>query len=199
MPTSTTNISLKQYSGIAARALELLGNGLAADVVASALGVSPSYISQLLSDEDFASQVLGRRFEAQAAAKALDDKYDRIENSLLDALEEKLLYLHKPSEILRAVQIINAAKRRGTYTHDANSLPTNQVVSLTMPVKIVNNFLTDMSRQVVGVSSSTVPNQTKSLVTIQSNNLDTLVQQTKQLDRQLERQEDETESPAGAS
>ena len=44
------------------KALDLLGKGIANEIVASALGVTPARITQLLADENFAAEVQKRRF-----------------------------------------------------------------------------------------------------------------------------------------
>jgi hypothetical protein len=71
--------------------------------------------------------------------------------------------MHKPMEILKAIQIINQAKRRGTSTPEA-ILEKREVVSLVMPVQIINRFTTNIQNQVIQAGS-------QELLTIQSGTL----------------------------
>ncbi len=65
---STTNLNQE-------RALEFLGQGLGPEVVASALGVTVSYISQLISDENFAASAAKEAQKIQIEMKGYLEKY----------------------------------------------------------------------------------------------------------------------------
>ena len=159
----------KEYDGTAARILEMLGNGLAPSVVSSALGISESYISQLLAEESFSYQVTARRYANLQANTDRDRKYDKIEDALLNKMEELLPLMYKPSEVLRAVATINAAKRRGADT-PTNTVVHNTVVQLTLPAAIMSRFVTNVNNQVVEAGE-------QELVTIAAHNLaETLLQ-----------------------
>jgi len=49
------------------RILKLLGSGLGGEVVSATVGCDPSYISQLMADEEFRSRVLAMRIESLTA------------------------------------------------------------------------------------------------------------------------------------
>src|SRR4051812_22331572 len=109
MTTSTT-----QYSITEERALKLLGSGIGPEVVASACGVSASRISQLLAEPEFLGKVAELRFNNLQKHNETDATYDDIETKLLGHLKQVLpLIAMKPNELLRAISVINAAKRRG--------------------------------------------------------------------------------------
>lgn len=157
------------YTGTEERALTLLGNGVGPEQVASALGVSVSRISQLLSEPEFAAQVAEKRFYNLQAHNERDSRYDSLEDSLLERLQDCLPLMMRPMEILKAIQVINAAKRRG---QSAPEQITNQntVINLVMPTQIINKFQvqTNIHNQVVQAGS-------QDLLTIQSSTLlDTL-------------------------
>lgn len=139
---------LTSYSVTEERALKLLGSGVQAEAVASALGVSPSRISQLLAEEGFALKVAQLRYEALQSHNQRDSKYDKIEDSLLERLEKSLCFMIKPEVILKAIAIINGAKRRG---QSAPSQLVNQqnIVSLTLPTIIAERFTVNINNQVV--------------------------------------------------
>jgi transcriptional regulator with XRE-family HTH domain len=142
--------------------LELLGAGVSQEAVASALGVTASYISQLMADKDFAQQVADKRFTQLHQHTVRDNKYDTIEDRLLERMEQSLPMMIKPNEILRAIQVVNAAKRRGSQ---AQELPVGQhaQVVLNIPIKLVQKFTTNILNQVITVEGKdliTMPPQT---------------------------------------
>lgn len=151
------------------RALALLGAGHEPEVVANALGVSVSRISQLLSQEDFATAVTQLRFDSLAKHNTRDLSYDEIEDQLILKLRDCIPLMFRPMEILKAIATINAAKRRGT---SAPAAITQQqtVIQLIMPTTIVQAFTKNTANQVVEVDGQT-------LVTIQAG---TLLKQSKE-------------------
>jgi hypothetical protein len=151
------------------RALKLLGTGITPEIVASALGVTVSRISQLLSDENFAAQVAQLRFENLSKHNDRDVKYDSLEDSLIARLEDCLPLMHRPLEVLRAIQVINAAKRRGASAPEQTS-QQGTVVQLVMPTQIIQKFSTNINNQVINAGG-------QDLLTIQSNTLLTQVKQ----------------------
>jgi hypothetical protein len=142
------------------RALELLGMGLIPSQVAAALGVEQSYMSQLLSDEHFASQVAEKRFESLSKHTERDGKYDKLEDELLEKMEDCIPFMSKPSDILRAIQVINSAKRRGASSPQAIS-QQNTVVKLSIPQILIDKFQMNINNQVITAGG-------QSLETIQS-------------------------------
>src|SRR3989442_56905 len=101
-------------SATESRALSLLGQGLGPEIVAAAVGASVSRISQLLSAPEFSAQVAELRYENLAKHNTRDNAYDSLEDTLIEKLKDCLPYMMRPMEILKAIQVINAAKRRGS-------------------------------------------------------------------------------------
>lgn len=145
------------------RALALLGAGVPPEQVAPAVGVTVSRISQLLSDPEFTAKVANLRFEALSKHNERDSKYDSIEDRLVDKLSDLLPLMMRPMEVLKAIQVINTAKRRGQSAPDHI---TNQqvVVSITMPTTIINKFVVNGNNQVIQAGN-------QELLTIQSGSL----------------------------
>lgn len=166
-------------SSVEDRALVLLGQGIEASVVASALGVSAGRISQLLSNEEFSRRVVELRFKTLAEQTQRDDRYDRMEDSLLDKLESHLPFMIKTADILRAIQVVNNAKRRGQATPDMTA-QAERVVTLLMPMQVVQTFTAEVNvmNQVVKVGET-------DLVTIQSNTLLNQVREQKKLEAKV--------------
>jgi uncharacterized protein YeaC (DUF1315 family) len=169
MSTSTTSATEE-------RALSLLGQGLGPEIVASAVGVSVSRISQLLSDPKFSAQVATLRYESLAKHNDRDNRYDQMEDQLLDKMKDLIQYMVKPFEVLKAIQVINQAKRRGSSAPESI---TNQqtVVQLVMPTQIIQNFSKDSIT--VNVNNQVVRAGNQDLVTTQSSSMDRLLSQSK--------------------
>lgn len=132
------------------RALKLLGTGLTPTVVASALGVADSYISQLMADTEFAAKVVELRYASLESQSGRDAKYDELEDKLLEKLTDVIAYMVKPREILDALTKINAAKRRGQTSVDTVGT-VSKIVNLTIPTIIQQNFQVSSDNQIVSV------------------------------------------------
>lgn len=151
---NTQASQLPVYTGNAKKALDLLGSGVQPVQVAAAVGVSESYISQLLADEQFQLAVAQKRYDSLLAASARDSSYDDIEDELLQKLKTGLAFMTKTGEILAAIKIVNGAKRRGaSSTVGASS--GNQIVQLVLPAGVRARFAQDAQGQVVEVETST--------------------------------------------
>ena len=135
-------------TSVEGRALELLGSGVQAEAVAAALGVTPSYISQLLATPEFSEQVTAKRFESLQKHNSRDAAYDAIEDTLLGKLERAIPLMYKPADVLNAIKTINGAKRRG---QDGPQQLTSQqnIVQLLLPKVIHQQFTTNIVNQVV--------------------------------------------------
>jgi hypothetical protein len=154
-----------------ARALALLGSGVAPETVAASLGVSASRISQLLSDENFAASVAELRFKNLAKHNERDASYDELEDALLERMKDCIPLMHRPMELLKAIQIINAAKRRGQSTPES-IIEKQSIINLVVPVQIIQKFQTNIQGQVTSIND-------QSLLTIQSGSLDSLLKSKK--------------------
>lgn len=144
------------------RALSLLGQGLIPEQVAGACGLSPSRISQLLSNEEFAAAVAELRFQSLSKHNDRDNAYDTLEDQLIEKMKDCLPLMVRPHEILKAIQVINSAKRRGQVAQAAQEHHT--VINLVLPTALLTQFQLNSSNQVVQAGD-------QPLVTIQSGTL----------------------------
>jgi acetylornithine/succinyldiaminopimelate/putrescine aminotransferase len=150
-----TNTSNKVWNSTEERALKLLGSGCGPEVVATAVGVTVSRISQLLSEPEFAAAVSDLRFQSLQKHNEMDNKYDSMEEKLLRQLDDLLPLMMRPMEILKAIQVINAAKRRGQSAPESIT-HQNTVVNLVMPTQIIQKFTTNINNQVTNAGSQTL-------------------------------------------
>lgn len=159
--------ALQDLTAAESRALELLGQGINPEQTAIAVGISPSRISQLLSDTEFAAAVSERRFTNLSKHNERDSAYDSLEDKLLERMKDCLPLMVRPGEILKAIQVINAAKRRGSSAPSAITDQTT-IINLVLPNQIINKFTLNGLNQVVQV---TADDKTQPMLTIQSGTL----------------------------
>lgn len=148
LDTPSSHYSPGVTTGLEEKALNLLGSGIPAESVASALGVTPGRIAQLLSVDSFSEQVSRLRYKSLQSHNVRDGKYDSLEDILLDRLKKSLPLMIKPRDILDAVKTVNAAKRRG-QSAPAQVINTQNIINLTLPKVIAEKFAVNISNQVV--------------------------------------------------
>jgi predicted transcriptional regulator len=165
-----------KFSVIQERALALLGAGLTQQIVAASLGVSQAAISAMLSEESFSARLAELRYESLAKHNIRDDKADSLETRILEKLEQSLPMIHKPMELTRVYQVINAAKRRGSSVPESIQ-EKQQIVQLVVPIQLLNKFQVNVQGQAVTVSHG---EDVQDLVTIQSNALDGILREKEQ-------------------
>lgn len=154
------------------RALTLLGQGLGPEMVAAAVGVSTSAISQLISDPEFSARVAELRFQNLAEHSTRDRKYDSLEDRLLEKLENMLSFMVRPMEVLKAISVINAAKRRGVSTPEQIT-GQQQTISLALPAHLLGIYASNSNIQ-VNIHNQVIKAGEQELITIQSGRLDAL-------------------------
>lgn len=141
------------------RIIEMLGQGLSATQVASAVGCDDSYISQLIADEDVSKQIQELRAENFSRYVDQDRRLDEAESAALDKVASLASFITKPSEAARVYSILNAAKRR-TVDQVNQQQAVAQTVSLDLPEAARVRFTLTNDKQVIeieGRSMTTMP------------------------------------------
>lgn len=143
------------------RIKELLGSGLGPEHVATAVGCSASYISQLLSQPDFQNDVVELRTTALTANTKRDRSIDSIEDRLLEKLSEAVdsNMFYKGKDILYATNLVNKMNRRGVSSQQATTI-NNTIVNLQLPAVTVRQFAMNEHKEVIeieGQSMVTMP------------------------------------------
>ena len=138
------------------RIKNLLINGLSASEISTVVGCSPSYISQLIKDEDFKREVNEGKMAAQASRteeEHIDNRYQTLEHKILSSVEDSLAEATL-GEKVRALEMID--KRTENRYRRKNPVPTTpgvaiqmNVVSLSLPAHAVakNNPVIQMNEQ----------------------------------------------------
>lgn len=155
------NTTAPHETSVESRALDLLGSGVASEAVAAALGVSPSRISQLLSDSHFSDKVANLRYENLQSHNKRDSEYNTLEDKLLKKLDNSLDFMIKPDTILKAIQVVNGAKRRGQSAPDQTT-NQNNIVTLVLPASIAQKFTINIDNQVTRAGNQELQTMTSS-------------------------------------
>lgn len=144
-------------TGTKEKILNYLGSGISAAQTASAVGVSESYIAQLISEEAFAVKVAELRMAKLTKYVETDELYDELEQKLAKNLKNAIPFMSDPMKIVRALKDINSLKRRGTSTTESVA-NAQVVVNLTLPVAIQNKLTiqTNVNNQVVKIGDQSM-------------------------------------------
>lgn len=138
---------------------ELLGTGLSNDVVATSLGCDPSYITQLMSEEEFRAEVIELRTKSLTADTKRDRVIDNVEDRLLEKISDTIHLVHKPHDLLMAFRVVNAAKRRGVAAH-ASTVVNNTVVNLMIPKVVQQKLVITSEGEVVDANGQSLVSMT---------------------------------------
>lgn len=139
-----------------AKVIELLSLGYPAIVVANATGLSESRISQIASEPAAAEEISAARFSALQKHNTLDNRYDELESKLLDKLEQSLCFIQRPGEIVKSLQVINAAKRKGVAAPETATTMHQRIVNVILPSPILPQFTVNAANQVIQAGEQTL-------------------------------------------
>ena len=163
LPTPSNHYQVGKTSSVEEKALALLGSGVQAEAVAAALGITPGRVSQLLSEETFSKAVADLRYETLQKHNKRDDRYDSLEDTLMDKLERAMPLLIRPTDIINALTKVNNATRRGQSAPAQVNTQLN-IITLDLPTIIVHKFATNAQNIVIRAGE-------QELATMQSGNL----------------------------
>lgn len=139
--------------------IEMLGKGISATQVASAVGCDDSYISQLLSEEGVTEQVTNLKADHFSRYVEQDQIADDAEAEALAKVASLIPFITRPAEAVRVYSVLNAAKRRTVDSlNQANAVA--QTITLDLPESSRVRFTITPDKQVVeieGRSMTTMP------------------------------------------
>lgn len=166
--SAAASIPKHSYTGTKGKIVDFLGSGLSPEIVSSAVGVTAGYISQLLSDDEFAKTVTAQRLARLQIQADRDGKYDSLEDLLLEKLENVIDFMCKPHEIIKALTFVNGAKRRVSGLETNTIANTNTVINLILPTQMISHFEKDINNHIIKTGD-------KALITLPSGSLEQLV------------------------
>ncbi len=151
------------------RIIDMLGQGLSATQVASAVGCDDSYISQLIADEGVSEKIQALRAENFSKYVELDRRVDEAEAEALTKLASLAQYITKPTEAARVYNVLNQAKRR-TVDQVNQQQAVAQTVTLDLPAAVRVSFTLTNDKQVIEIEG-------RSMTTLPSRNLASKLEQ----------------------
>lgn len=171
VPTEVMQVERKIYSGLAAKAIKLLGTGLLQVEVARALGVTEGQVSQWMAEPDFQAQVSAEIKANFAMQSEVDSNYNATERKLSERLLQQSEYMFDPDKILKALQFVNGAKRKlaplQQNPQEGGGVTINAPVTLIFPQQVAKEFMLSPNNEVIGVDGQEV-------LTLPSKNIDML-------------------------
>lgn len=141
------------------QALELLAQGIQASQVAEVIGVTESYVSQLLADEDFAAQLSALKVESAKKDKEYDEKLDQAEEDFLDRIVERSRMANL-QQSMQGFKLLNSAKRRRDSARGAGTGQPQTVVNITLPVAVMPTYIMNQQSEIVEVEGKTMVSAT---------------------------------------
>lgn len=144
MSDLSTPPTTQQFTPAQLTIINLLGDGHSQAAVARASGLSESRISQLMSEQAFADAVADRRFAKLQKYDEIDKNYDELELEAQQKLKKALplISITSPDKLLKAIQVLNSAKRRGHDVDPSQTINHHHVVNLTLPTEVLTRFVT---------------------------------------------------------
>lgn len=122
------------------RILNYLANGLKPAEVATIVGCTPAYISQLLATDEFKTELQARLSDQpeDAGEVRLDVRYEGLEHKLLTAMETSLVDAELPA-ITRALEVVYKRQMANKQVKNPGLVGAQiTMVSLTLPAHAVN-------------------------------------------------------------
>ena len=165
------------------KALKLLGQGIPAINVAQALGCEPSYISQLMADDQFSAAVQELRYKSLSNATDRDERLNMLEDKLINKVNQDIdnnpLAFRSTMDRVRALSMINGMKRRGANS-DAQISGHTTIVNLTLPTQVINKFTKENLNEIqLDINNQVVKVGNQDLITMQSGTLTNILGETK--------------------
>lgn len=119
------------------RILEYLAAGIPGGQVATIVGCTPAYVSQLLKDDDFKAELRARLQDVPENAEevSLDAKYTSLEHSIIAQMQSSMATAEMPA-LTQALRVVSERQeKRRIQKNPALAPPLAQVnvVQLTLP------------------------------------------------------------------
>lgn len=150
---------MSQSNLIQTEALRMLSQSISPIQVAAALGVEPSYISQLMGEEDFRAALEQHRVARSAQDCKFDETLEGAEKTYLDRIVEKSKMANL-QQSMQAFRILNGAKRRRDSSVLNPTINIGQIVNIQLPASAAPQYITNSKNEIVEVAGKTMVSAT---------------------------------------
>lgn len=138
------------FTVIEQRVIKLASSGVAAVTIASMLNIDKSYVSQILGKEHISEAVQVSSLAKNATYEQLDEKWDNLEEKLLDKVSDRISFMDNKQLGVLLVAANNAKRRRGLE----NNIPSQnniQITNITLPTRIIARYTTNSNNEITEV------------------------------------------------
>lgn len=129
---------------------DLLAAGVSQTQVAHAIGVDDSYVSQLMADEEFRTQVQDQRAKTAGAAVAADQEVESIEAIAREKIRKLLLVETNLMKVLQVYKTMNGADRKFASA-SASGMPAGTTVNIQLPQQAAIQFKLSSTKEVIEI------------------------------------------------
>lgn len=145
------------------RAISLLGQGFSQSQVAIAIGVTDSWISQLVTEPEVHDEISRLRSGALQEKVEADKTLDDLEKRALKLVADKLPFVRSPMEATKIYATLNKANRKTAAVNPEHDKNTAVTVNITLPKAAAGiHIQLNQNNQVVeveGQSMATLPSR----------------------------------------
>ena len=131
------------------QAIELLCKGISTTQVADAIGVDPSYISQLRQEEGVEERIAHALAATSIADVEFDDRVQRAEDLALQQIEKRLPFANI-SQSMQAFKILNGAVKRKHQNLNPGA-GAGVAVNIHLPASAVPRYTLNARNEIVDV------------------------------------------------
>ena len=135
--------------------LKFLSLGLPQEAVAAKLNISPGLVSQIANEAEIKQKVTEAQLKFLDAATERDQKYNELEDALLEKAKKSLPSIFKPQDILRALMAINKAERRGATSQQMAEILNKKeqaIVEIDLPERVRTKIIKSRTQEIVEVN-----------------------------------------------
>lgn len=134
---------------------KFLSLGLSQSEVAAKLSVSPGLVSQIANEDTIKQKVTEAQLAFLDAATERDNRYNELEDELLEKAKKALPMIYKPQDIMRALMAINKAERRGASSQQMAEILSKKdaaVIDLELPERLKTKLVKSHTREVIEIN-----------------------------------------------
>lgn len=133
-----------------------LAAGVPPSAAASAAGVTPAYVTQLLDDDEFRSAIVEASAASLEAAIAKDTKVEDIKTKALRVIEQKLPFVRTALEAARIYKMLDDTKKQAPTGNQQTGQAGITMVNIFLPRAAGGSLKLNTLNQVIEVDGKTM-------------------------------------------
>lgn len=150
LPTLTTAAPALPKDNRLTYIVNCLEAGFQQVVIAEALGVSESLVSQLIAEHSLDQVAAKQKITRESVFNDIDNSYNEAEKFIADRLKTSVKYMTDPVKLAYVADKLNKMKRRALSQVGASAAPA-KVAVLNLPMHVQNNFIFNQQNEAIAV------------------------------------------------